>query len=123
MFEHRRHPVIPRREFALRMLRVSLLAGALALAALGAGVLGYHCIAGFPWVDSLLNASMILGGMGPVGELPTAAAKVFAAIYALFSGLVFVSLMAIILTPVAHRLLHRFHVDERDLEDPPDSKG
>ena len=86
-------------------------AGVLALA-LGVGVVGYHVFAGFGWVDSLLNASMILTGMGPVGTLTTTRAKVFASAYALFSGLVFLSLFVTLLTPVIHRLLHRFHVDE-----------
>jgi len=82
--------------------------------ALGIGILGYHFIARFSWIDSLLNASMILGGMGPVGDLPSAAAKVFASFYALFSGLVFISVMGIVLAPAAHRALHLFHMDEED---------
>lgn len=59
---------------------------------------------------------MILGGMGPVNQLPTDAAKVFASIYALFSGLILIALMGIILSPMAHRVLHKFHVDEKDVE-------
>lgn len=84
--------------------------------ALGIGVCGYHFIARFGWVDSLLNASMILGGMGPVGDLPTAGAKIFASLYALFSGVVFISVMALVLAPAAHRALHHFHLDEEDLD-------
>jgi hypothetical protein len=75
------------------------------------GMSGYHWLAGFSWVDSFLEASMILGGMGPVNELKTDGAKIFAAIYALFSGLVFIGLMGIVLTPVVHRALHKFHVE------------
>lgn len=94
------------------------IAGSLALAfaliaiALTIGIVGYHFIAGFNFVDSLLEASMILGGMGPVRELPNDTAKTFASIYALFSGVIFIALMGIILAPVAHRVLHKFHIDE-----------
>jgi hypothetical protein len=86
------------------------------LVALSVGILGYHFIAGFDFVDSLLEASMILGGMGPVRELPNQSAKVFASIYALFSGVFFIALMGIILAPVAHRVLHKFHLAEKDVE-------
>ena len=75
-------------------------------------MLGYHYVAGFAWVDSLLNASMILSGMGPVGDFRNDTGKVFASFYALFSGLVFITIAGIIVTPVAHRLLHWFHVEE-----------
>src|SRR5215471_17957460 len=88
----------------------------LILIALTVGVAGYHFIAGFDFVDSLLEASMILGGMGPVRELPNQSAKIFASVYALFSGVFFIALMGIILAPVAHRVLHKFHVDEKDVE-------
>lgn len=91
------------------------LAIVVAAAALAIGVLGYHFIAGFGWIDSLLNASMILGGMGPVGELSSDEAKLFASFYALFSGLVFISVMGIVLAPAAHRALHLFHLDEQDI--------
>jgi hypothetical protein len=75
------------------------------------GVSGYHWLAGLEWIDSLLEASMILGGMGPVSPIKTTAAKLFASGYALFSGLVFIGIMGIVLTPVVHRLLHKFHVE------------
>ncbi len=87
------------------------------LIALSIGVLGYHYIAMFGWVDSLLNASMILGGMGPVGELPTNGAKIFASFYALFSGVIFISVMGLVLAPAAHRALHLFHLDEQDIDE------
>lgn len=76
------------------------------------GTSGYHFIEGFSWLDSVLNASMLLGGMGPVNELHTSAGKVFASFYALFSGLVFVTMAGIIGAPILHRLLHRFHMEE-----------
>jgi hypothetical protein len=87
----------------------------LAGVALLVGTSGYHWIGGLSWVDSLLNASMILGGMGPVDPLHTAAAKIFASMYALFSGLIFIAVMGIILAPITHIVLHQFHVDERDV--------
>ena len=80
------------------------------------GIVGYHYIAGFDWVQSLLEASMILGGMGPVKELPNDAAKIFASAYALFSGLIFIAVMGLVLSPVVHRILHQFHVDEKDVK-------
>ena len=79
---------------------------------LGLGVLGYHNFCGLDWLDSLLNASMILGGMGPVDPLVTPAAKLFASFYALFSGLAFVGIASLIIAPFAHRLVHRLHLDE-----------
>lgn len=98
------------------------IAGAIAIAiglmllALLVGVAGYHLIAGFNFVDSLLESAMILGGMGPVRELPNDSAKIFASIYALFSGIFFIALIGIILAPVAHRVLHKFHLDEKDVK-------
>ena len=92
-------------------------AGAVFLLVLGAlflGVAGYHWFARLGWIDALLNASMILGGMGPVDVLTTPAAKVFASAYALFSGLVFIATMGILFAPIMHRVLHAFHMDEKD---------
>jgi len=80
------------------------------------GIAGYHYIAGFNWIDSLLEASMILGGMGPIKELPNDTAKIFASIYALFSGLIFIGVMGIVLSPVVHRIMHKFHVDEKHVK-------
>jgi hypothetical protein len=80
------------------------------------GIAGYHWLAGLDWIDSLLEASMILGGMGPVKELTASSAKIFASMYALFSGLVFIGIMGIVLAPVVHRVMHSFHVDDDDLK-------
>lgn len=91
------------------------LSGGLIAVSLGLGVLGYHFIAGFNLVDAILNAAMILTGMGPVGTLTTDAAKLFASAYALFSGLVFITATGILLTPIFHRVLHKFHLEEKDL--------
>lgn len=79
--------------------------------ALGIGVLGYHYLGHLKWIDALVNASMILGGMGPVDPLPSTAAKVFASCYALFSGLAFIGIAGVMLAPFAHRLLHSFHIE------------
>jgi hypothetical protein len=81
--------------------------------ALSIGIIGYHWIAGFGWIDALLEASMILGGMGPINPLASDEAKLFASAYALFSGLVFIGIMGILLAPMLHRLMHAFHVDEQ----------
>jgi len=80
--------------------------------ALSIGILGYHGIAGLPWVDSILNASMILTGMGPVDPMKDTAAKLFASAYAIFSGVVFLSAIGIVLSPIFHRIIHAFHIDD-----------
>ncbi|HEY3025118.1 MAG TPA: hypothetical protein VGJ55_03100 [Pyrinomonadaceae bacterium] len=116
VFERRNQKLAPRSVFVKRQL-FSL---AIGLTLLGCflliGIAGYHWIAGLDWIDSLLEASMILGGMGPINPPQTSGAKVFASLYALFSGVIFIALMGIILSPLAHRMLHRFHVDDKDEE-------
>jgi hypothetical protein len=116
-FEHRSEPLLTRAEFAWRVARQLLYGIAAIVVALGTGVLGYHVIDGLGWVDSLLNASMILGGMGPVDPLKNDAAKVFASFYALFSGLFFIALLGFLLGPFLHRLIHRFHLETDDDDD------
>lgn len=111
MFERKHEKLAPPSVFAKRMAASAASAAGLAGAVLLTGIMGYHWIAGFGWVDSLLEASMILGGMGPVNQLPNQAAKVFASGYALFSGLVFIALIGIILAPLTHRMLHKFHME------------
>ncbi len=115
MFEPRHKPVISAAAFRSRMFVCFAIACATVAVGVGIGVLGYRWLAGFSWVDSLLNACMILGGMGPVGELPNDGAKIFASCYALFSGLVFISVVALLIAPLAHRMLHRFHLAEEDV--------
>lgn len=102
------------RTFYHRLLRALGLAAGVIGFSLCLGILGYHFIAGFNWVDSLLNASMILAGMGPVGTLSSDAAKLFASAYALFSGVVFITATGILLAPMFHQVLHRFHIEVRD---------
>lgn len=116
MFEHRTKPLLPRKVFVFRMLRCLALAFAIIGASLALGIFGYHFCAELSWVDSLLNAAMILTGMGPVNELHTVAGKLFASFYALFSGVVFITAVALLLSPVFHRFLHKFHL-ESDTED------
>jgi len=111
MYEKRHEPLIPPRAFLRRVLRSALLSAVIVTLALGIGVAGYHFTEHLSWLDSLLNASMILGGMGPVDALHTVAGKLFASFYALFSGLVFIGAASVMLAPLAHRLLHHFHVD------------
>ena len=111
-YESKHEPIASPQTFTSRLLLHFLFSSLIIAGSLGIGVLGDHYIAGFPWVDSVLNASMILGGMGPVGELPTDAAKLFASAYALFSGLAFIGVSAIIIAPVVHRVLHAFHIDD-----------
>lgn len=106
--------MLSRRAFFARWVRFALAAGGIMAVSLGAGVLGYHALAGLGWVDSLLEAAMILGGMGPVHELEGTRAKLFAAAYALFSGVVFLVAAGVFFAPVVHRLLHHFHLDVED---------
>lgn len=87
------------------------------LASLFAGMVGYHLTENMPWMDAFLNASMILSGMGPVGTLTTEGGKLFAGIYALYSGLVLILTSGLLLAPLLHRLLHSFHLDEDDDKD------
>jgi hypothetical protein len=112
MYETRTRPIIPFRLFFRRFIRHTVAAGALVLCALLIGVLGYHFVAHFRWIDSIMNAAMILTGMGPVGTLDGALAKLWASAYALFSGLIFITTMGIAATPVVHRLLHKFHLED-----------
>lgn len=109
--------ILSPRDFALRMLRYSLISLALILVSILLGVFGYHYYADLNWIDSLYNASMILTGMGPVDKLNTDAAKVFASFYALFSGIIFLSTVAIFFAPIAHRLLHILHVEAEEEEE------
>jgi hypothetical protein len=104
-------PLLPRPMFVRRSLSHLKAGSILLFGALGVGILGYHFIAHLGWIDALLNASMILTGMGPVNPLTTNAAKVFASTYALFSGVLFLAASSVVLAPLLHRLLHRLHVE------------
>jgi hypothetical protein len=112
MFESRHEKLAPMSVFLRRMVGSAGVGLVLLLVTLFFGICGYHWLAGLDWIDSLLEASMILGGMGPINPLTNASAKIFASIYALFSGVVFIALMGLLLAPVAHRLMHKFHLKD-----------
>lgn len=110
-FEHKQQPLASKPRYYSRVLR-NVFAGLLILSSfLLLGVLGYRYTCGFPWLDSLLNASMILSGMGPTNPITTDAGKWFASFYALFSGVVFITTIGVILAPVLHRAFHKFHLE------------
>jgi hypothetical protein len=111
MYEHRGHPLLPWPAFLRRAARHMSWGGVIVILAVALGTAGYHLSANLPWLDAFLNASMILSGMGPVDRLDTSGAKLFAALYALFSGLVFIAVMGIVLGPWVHRLFHWFHIE------------
>jgi hypothetical protein len=113
MFERHYEPLLPFHDFIVRLVRHSLLATIVIAIALGIGILGYHYLEGLSVLDSFLNASMILGGMGEIDILHSPAAKLFAGFYALFAGLVFVGVVGIIILPIAHRFLHLLHLHEK----------
>ncbi len=116
MLERKNQKLVPISLFVKRLAMYISIAAALVFIALFIGVAGYHWVAGLAWIDALLNASMILGEMGPVNTLTSDGAKLFASAYALFSGLVFIAVMGIVFSPIIHRILHKFHVDETDLK-------
>jgi vacuolar-type H+-ATPase subunit I/STV1 len=110
-FEHRSQPVLHPRQFIIR-LAYSVLAGlALIAFSLLVGMIGYHQLEMLDWLDSFLNAAMLLGGMGPLHSPATQAGKLFAGFYALYCGLAVIVVAGVILAPVAHRLLHKLHVE------------
>lgn len=114
MFEHRAEPLLKRSRFIRRQLRFALAAAAVVGLSLAIGVWGYMAFAGLGFTDAFLNASMILGGMGPVDPLDTPDAKWFASFYALFSGIALLTTVAVLLAPLLHRMLHALHLDEAD---------
>jgi hypothetical protein len=117
-FERRHERLAPLSVFIWRLVSsvgvgLAMIGGALVI-----GIAGYHWIARFGWVDSILEGSMILGGMGPVNALPSDEAKLFASAYALFSGLIFIGVMGVVLSPIMHRLMHKFHLDQNTSQTP-----
>lgn len=118
-YEHRSQPLLSRRLFMRRLLLHSLVAFGVMLLSLLVGIFGYHWLVGLSWVDSLLNSAMILGGMGPVNAINGDSGKVFASFYALFSGVIFLVFAGIIIAPLAHRLLHRLHLEIDEIDAPP----
>lgn len=112
MYEHHKQALAKRSVFAKRLALNGLVGMLLLLFSLGIGMLGYHFLEGLSWLDSLLNASMILGGMGPVNPLQTPAGKIFASFYAICSGVVLLAAVGILAAPIFHRFMHRFHLAE-----------
>src|SRR5262245_14707658 len=109
MFEPRHHGLAPRGLFFRRVARNAILAFLMIIVCLGMGVAGYHHFEHLSWLDSLLNAAMILSSMGPATPVQTDAGKIFASVYALFSGIWFLTVAGVIFAPVAHRVFHKFH--------------
>jgi len=112
MFEHREDPLLPRRAFISRQLRSLGLGLVLIVVSLIIGMLGYHMLEGLEWDDAFVNAAMILSGMGPLATLHSAASKVFAGCYALYSGLAILLIAGIVFAPAVHRILHHFHLEQ-----------
>jgi hypothetical protein len=112
MYEHHKQPLASKKTFVRRLTRNILVAMGILFISLGIGVFGYHFLEGLSWIDALLNASMILGGMGPVNPLQTSAGKIFASFYALYSGVVLLASVGVLAAPIFHRFMHRFHLQE-----------
>ena len=122
LFESKTDPLISRGRFVQRMLAAFGVTMVIVAASLFMGMAGYHYLGGLPWIDALLNSAMILTGMGPVDPMQSNAGKLFATFYALYSGIAFLSMTAVLLAPVIHRAMHRFHLDaEEDNDDKTDA--
>jgi hypothetical protein len=109
--ERKHEKLLPTSMFLVRLIRYAIATFILVCGSLLAGMWGYHHFENLSWLDSFLNASMILGGMGPVNAVHTSNGKLFAGIYALYSGLVILGAAGLLFTPLAHRFLHRFHLE------------
>ena len=110
MFEQRHEPLLPRAAFFRRMTKYALLALGFIVVSLGIGMAGYHFFEGMSWIDAFVNSAMLMGGMGPVGELHTDTGKLFAGLYALYCGLIVIIAIGIVAAPLLHRILHHFHL-------------
>ena len=120
MYERKRASPLHRKEFARRIALHLLAAVGVVAFSLGIGILGYHFLGKLEWLDAVLNACMILGGMGPVNPLQTNAGKLFASFYALFAGIVFLVSVGVLIAPIFHRFLHQFHIQSADDDDKDD---
>jgi hypothetical protein len=116
MFERRNKHLLPRKEYYRRVAHHAALGFAVIVVSLGIGMIGYHMFENLGWIDAFVNAAMILSGMGPLGELHTDGGKIFAGCYAIFSGLALIAILGIIFAPVVHRALHKFHLEEKELD-------
>ena len=113
-FESKYEPLLSRAKFVQRLAGCFLTAMCLIGASLAVGMVGYHQFEGMPWIDAFANASMILSGMGPLGTLQTFGGKLFAGLYALYSGLLLIFVAGLLFAPIVHRVLHRFHLEEEE---------
>ena len=113
MYEHHTERLLPWHKFIERVLRHGGIAGIVLLFSLAVGTAGFHFLALQKWIDAFLNASMLLGGMGPVGSIERPVGKIFASFYALYAGIVFLGAGALALAPILHRILHKLHLDEQ----------
>ena len=113
MYEHHTERLLPRRQFLSRLARHGWLSGLALLFSLAIGTMGFHWLAPQEWIDAFLNASMLLGGMGPVGEIHRPVGKIFASLYALYAGIVFIGAAVLLLSPVVHRILHKLRLEEK----------
>lgn len=116
LFEHHTTPLLPRAQYFARLARHASIGVSLIAVFLGIGMLGYHHFENMPWIDAFVNASMILSGMGPVGQLQTNSGKLFAGFYALFSGLALITIIGIVFAPVVHRFFHKFHLESHQTD-------
>jgi hypothetical protein len=125
MFEHKSELLLSRKAFYARFAWSVLATAGIVVFSLFMGSAGYHYLGDLPWIDALLNASMILAGMGPVDPIRSSTAKLFAAFYALYSGIAFLTMVAILMAPILHRFLHKFHleVSEESDEEPKHGPG
>ena len=114
MYERRHQALLTRRAFARRLARSFAVSLLIVVFSLSMGSAGYHLFGRLAWIDALLNAAMILTGMGPVDPMTSTAGKLFASFYALYSGIAFLTMMAVLLAPILHRFLHTFHLAESD---------
>jgi hypothetical protein len=112
MYEHHRQPLASREVFVRRLTRNALFVAGILSLSLVIGVLGYHFLEDIPWIDAILNAAMILGGMGPVSPLHTTLGKLFASFYAMYSGVILLASVGVLAAPIVHRFMHRFHLED-----------
>ncbi len=114
--EHHKPRVAPLPYFLFRLGRYGLFASGLIVFSVLLGTIGYHLLGQISWLDSFYMACMILTGMGPVAEMVTPSAKIFSSLYALYSGVAFLSITAVFFAPIIHRLLHILHVEQDDMK-------
>jgi len=116
-FEHKSQPILAWHLFQRRLLLSLALSGAIIVGSLAGGMIGYHWFEGLDWIDAFTNAAMILSGMGPLAQPQTTVGKIFAGTYALWSGFVVLLVLGITFGPIVHRMLHKLHADDPDLND------